>query len=51
MITYLIDTSTCIPLASDPPLGPVSTPKDVRRWVDAAQYKLTQQGRHRGGLP
>jgi predicted nucleic acid-binding protein len=27
---------------------PVRVPKDVWRWVDSAQYKLTQQGQHRG---
>ncbi|MEV7004517.1 PIN domain nuclease [Streptomyces sp. NPDC093982] len=26
---------------------PVRVPKDVWRWVDAAQYKLTQKGQHR----
>ncbi|WP_405132707.1 PIN domain-containing protein [Nocardia sp. NBC_01388] len=26
---------------------PVSVPKSVWRWVDAAQYKLTQRGLHR----
>ncbi|MGP3773821.1 PIN domain nuclease [Streptomyces sp. SDT5-1] len=26
---------------------PVAVPKDIWRWVDAAQYKLTQKGQHR----
>jgi predicted nucleic acid-binding protein len=28
--------------------GRVAVPKSVWRWVDTAQYKLTQQGQHRG---
>ncbi|MBB4932712.1 putative nucleic acid-binding protein [Lipingzhangella halophila] len=30
---------------------PVSVPKNAWRWVDTAQYKLTQRGQHRAAGP
>ncbi|MGI5216337.1 PIN domain-containing protein [Nocardia sp. CA-290969] len=35
--------------ALDTLCDPVAVPKSVWRWVDTAQYKLTQRGEHRSG--
>jgi predicted nucleic acid-binding protein len=31
--------------------GHVAVPKDAWRWIDSAQYKLTQKGQHRSAGP